>query len=114
MIEQARVRHRMPTEACDISGCYEVATIHARLVDGLERRPCAVHWTELRAAATVPAQVVAVLDRPVCFRIGCTGGAVSVMSALDGASLAVCETHLEDLSWVTPTAEELTALRNDS
>ena len=32
------------------------------------------------------------------------------MRHLDGRSLPVCETHLEDLSWVTPSPVDLTAL----
>ena len=99
-----------PAVACDSLTCFEVATIRI-LVEGELRVLCPIHWSSLRSNGLIMIQIVAELERPSCFKVGCRTGAVSVMSDLDGRSLPVCEKHLEDLSWVTPSPVELEALQ---
>ena len=98
-----------PTVACGGAACFEVATIRIS-VEGEQRALCPIHWATARANSPTRIRVLAEVDRPACFKIGCDLGAVSVMSDLDGRPLPVCERHLEDLSSVTPSPAELEAL----
>ena len=49
-----------------------------------------------------PLSAVRVLPRPECFVAACQLPAIEIVIHLDGTYLPCCETHLEDLSWVTP------------
>jgi hypothetical protein len=110
-----RVHTRRPRPArtafpCEEVGCFEVATICVRVNDIAEQDLCPIHFSDLRNDRTVRRHVVRQLDRPACFKDSCGAAAVSVMPHLDGTALPVCERHLEDLSWVSPTAVELQAM----
>ena len=95
---------------CCAIGCDNIASIRVDLnTDGVLAF-CGRHWEEVRNTS-VRRRVVEVPDRPRCFRSGCPTPAVNVMQQLDGTPLAVCETHLDDLSWVEPTDVELEAAR---
>lgn len=96
---------------CCAIGCDSVASIRAQVADDALLPFCGVHWQEVRSI-TFRRQVAQVPDRPQCFRAACTTPAVSVMQHLDGTPLPVCEKHLEDLSWVDPTPDELRAMRS--
>ena len=95
---------------CTAIGCDSIASIVVQPGTDVPHSYCGLHWDELRppygkgCALYVP-------DRPDCFHTHCQTTAVSVMTHLDGTHLPVCEPHLDDLSWVSPTASELLALR---
>src|SRR4051794_5807129 len=91
---------------CSAVGCDEVATVIVDVGDQSELPFCGRHWDQIRGPEA-NRRVRAVLDRPDCFRSVCTAPAVSVMTHLDGTPLPVCERHLDDLSWITPSAKEL-------
>ncbi len=95
---------------CCAIGCNEVASILVALEDS-ELPFCGNHWQELRQGSHRVSRVLEVLDRPDCFTNGCSSPAVSVMTHLDGTGLPVCENHLDDLSWVTPTDGEVAGAR---
>lgn len=97
------------TGGCITVGCFELATVRVRLGRG-SIDLCPLHWQERRTATTERLLVEKELPRPRCFKHGCPADAVSAMTHLDGRCLPVCEEHLEDLSWVTPSRRELTAL----
>ena len=99
---------RVQVSACREKG-FELATVRVRLgKDSWDL--CPLHWQERRTALTIRPVVQKEFARPGCFRDGCGADAVSGMTHLDGRCLPVCEQHLEDLSWVTPTREELAVL----
>lgn len=91
---------------CSAVGCDDVATIVVDVGNQSELPLCGRHWDQIRGTET-KRRVRAVLDRPDCFRTACATPAVSVMAHLDGTQLPVCERHLDDLSWISPSAEEL-------
>lgn len=98
---------------CSATGCGEIATIMVESGVNAERPYCPVHWQAVRVQSPVPRSCLRILDRPPCFRLDCLHGAVTLMSHVDGTLLPLCEEHLDDLSWVVPTSEELVYLGAD-
>ncbi|RYU14847.1 hypothetical protein [Nocardioides iriomotensis] len=102
-------RDRVQASACRGVGCFELATVRVHLGDD-SIDLCPLHWQERRASPQKRLVVEKELSRPTCFKLECRADAVSGMTHLDGRCLPVCEQHLEDLSWVTPSQRELAAL----
>lgn len=94
---------------CRAVGCDDVATIIIDIADQSNLPFCGGHWDQIRGTET-NRRVRAVLDRPDGFLTTCARPAVSLMAHLDGTPLPVCERHLDDLSWISPTTEELARL----
>ena len=69
---------------------------------GTEHPLCGEHWMGAQEAAGHRLAAVRTLARPLCFVAGCHAGAVELMVDVDSSLLPCCESHLNDLSWVTP------------
>ena len=95
---------------CSAIGCDSIASIVVQSGTDAPYAYCGLHWDELRRPFGHE-NAIYVPDRPDCFHTDCQTPAVSVMTHLDGTYLPVCELHLDDLSWVSPTPSELLALR---
>jgi hypothetical protein len=89
---------------CSAAGCSEIATILVVPESRAESPLCGEHWQATRRLADGPFSAVHVLPRPECFVAACQTPAVEIVVHLDGTHLPCCDTHLEDLSWVTPEA----------
>jgi hypothetical protein len=87
---------------CSASDCDEIATVLIERETQAESPLCGEHWQAARVLADHPLSAVMVLPRPRCFVATCHAPAIEVVVNLDGTYLPCCETHLEDLSWVTP------------
>ena len=87
---------------CSAAGGPEIATILIEPESRAETPLCGEHWQATRLLAEDPFTAVHVLSRPRCFVTACLTPAIEIVAHLDGTYLPCCETHLEDLSWVTP------------
>jgi hypothetical protein len=87
---------------CSASKCGEIATVLIERETQAESPLCAEHWQAVRVLADHPLSAVTALPRPRCFVATCQAPAIEIVVHLDGTHLPCCETHLEDLSWVTP------------
>lgn len=88
---------------CIASGCADIATVLIERDAPASSSPlCAEHWQAARSLSDHPFSTVRVLPRPRCFVATCPTPAMELIVYLDGTYIPCCETHLEDLSWVTP------------
>lgn len=95
---------------CNAIGCDGIASIVVQSGTDVSYAYCGLHWDELRPPYA-EGYALYVPDRPDCFHTDCQTAAVSVMTHLDGTFLPVCEPHLDDLSWVSPTPSELLEMK---
>jgi hypothetical protein len=91
---------------CIASGCPEIATVLVKRAAQALSPLCGEHWQAARLLAGDPLGAVRVLRRPRCFVATCQTPAIEIVIHLDGTYLPCCETHLEDLSWVTPESRD--------
>jgi hypothetical protein len=87
---------------CIASGCPEIAAVLIKREAPASSPLCGEHWQAARVLADDPPSAVRVLPRTRCFVAACQTPAIEIVIHLDGTYLPCCETHLEDLSWVTP------------
>ena len=90
-------------------GCDDVASILVESNPGSAEAYCGRHWDQLRLP--LAAADLCIPNRPTCFLSACSGPAACISTHLDGTLLPVCEVHLDDLSWVSPTPSELRELK---
>ena len=94
---------------CSAIGCDDVASIVVDPGLGSAEAYCGRHWDELRLPFA--AAELYIPNRPTCFHSACSPPAVCIRTHLDETPLPVCEAHLDDLSWVSPTPSELLELK---
>ena len=94
---------------CSAIGCDDVASILVESNPGSAEAYCGRHWDELRVPFA--AAELYIPHRPTCFHSACSTPAVCIKTHLDGTRLPVCDAHLDDLSWVSPTQSELLELK---
>ena len=96
---------------CTAIGCDNIASIVVQSGTWFRRTRTAGYTGTSCACRSRQGNALYVPDRPDCFHTDCQTPAVSVMTHLDGTFLPVCEAHLDDLSWVSPTPSELLELK---
>ena len=94
---------------CSAIGCDNVASIVVDSNRGSVEAYCGRHWDELRLPFA--AAELYLPNRPTCFHSACSTPAVCIRTHVDGTLLPVCEAHLDDLSWVSPSPAELQELK---
>ncbi len=94
---------------CSAIGCDNVASIVVDSNRGSVEAYCGRHWDELRLPFA--AAELYLPNRPTCFHTGLPHARGVHQDHLDGTLLPVCEAHLDDLSWVSPSPAELLELK---
>ena len=95
---------------CTAIGCDNIASIVVQSGTDASYAYCGLHWDELRPPYGEGTPSTSLIGQTASTRTA-RPPAVSVMTHLDGTFLPVCEPHLDDLSWVSPTPSELLELK---
>lgn len=88
------------TGLCGIDNCQLIARVKSCDVDGNERRLCVIHWSAAQVFVPGELQAAHLIALPACFVDRCTQDAVTIVGRYDERPGAVCQRHLDDLSWV--------------